>query len=143
MTATVTPDPVPEDPRTTPPHVPRREVGVTFESRRGVLVLRPTGRLDRSTAERLRRDAASATGPVVVDLDDCVLVDPTAIDAIDVDGDGDGDLEVCIVCRRLSCRRLLARVGVTDRFAVFQRLEDALQARVLANAGYGPGWSGR
>lgn len=54
-------------------------------------------------------------------------------------GDDDG-VELCFVSRRLTCRRLLARSGLTSRFAVFQQLEDALQARTLANAGYGNGW---
>lgn len=104
-----------------------------------VLILRPQGGLDRSVVANLERSVAAATGPVVVDLDECVLVDPTAVRH--VASAGPRDREVCIVSRRLSCRRLLARVGVTERLAVFQCLADALQARVLAGSGYGSGWS--
>ncbi len=103
-----------------------------------IVVLRPAGKLGRNDVEQLRDVIHGIDGPVVVVLDDCVLVAPTAFDRHDRD-DGHA-VEMCIVCRRLTCRHLLARVGVADRFPVFQHLEDALQARVLARAGYGDGW---
>ena len=105
----------------------------------GVLVLRPIGRLGRDSIDRLRRLVRAADAPVVIQLDDCVLVAPSAFDRLQTEVE-DHAIELCIVCRRLTCRRLLARVGITERFSFFQQLEDALQARVMAAAGYGDGW---
>jgi hypothetical protein len=106
--------------------------------RHGVLVVAPMGQLDRAGVERLRREVLEAGGPVAVDLDECILVDPGAVTNLDL-GDTDHP-DLCFVSRRVTCRLLLARFGMSARFAVFNQLEDALQAKVLADAGYGPGW---
>lgn len=105
-----------------------------------VVVLAPSGPLDRAAVERIRQVAlALAARPVVIDLSDCVLTDPNAL--ADLHDDDAGPVEVCFLSRRPTCRLLLARTGITSRFAVFGQLEDALQARALAASGYGPGWA--
>lgn len=116
-----------------------RDLGTVEAHRyRDVVILRPLGQLDRTGVERLQDAARAHAGcPVVVDLRDCVVTDPGALGDI---ADGDDRIELCFVSHRLTCRTLLARTGITSRFAVFQQLEDALQARTLATAGYGPGW---
>lgn len=105
-----------------------------------VLVIRPLGSLDRDAVARLRRTASEADGPVIIDLDDCVLVAPVALVELDEQDDDAEPTELCFVSRRTTCRLLLLRSGLLDRFDVFRQLEDALQARVLALAGYGRGW---
>ena len=110
-----------------------------LDEQRDVLVIRPLGRLDIGTIERVGQLVAESSTAVIVDLDECVLADPRALAAID-----DrvlGGVEVCIVSGRLSCRQLLARSGTTARFPVFQRRADARQALLLAAEGYGRGWS--
>lgn len=46
----------------------------------------------------------------------------------------------CIVAGRPSDRSMLSRWGLPTRFAVFSSVGDALQARMFAESGYGPGW---
>lgn len=92
-----------------------------------VVVLRPLGTLDRPVVDRLRAMVLASNDPVVIDLDDCVLVDPRCLMRTG-SAQPPSDADVRIVCRRLSCRRLLARVGIADRFGVFARLEDALSS---------------
>lgn len=113
----------------------RSEAVLAFEQLGDVLVIRPLGGLDRAAIARTRRAVAESELPVIVDLDECVLVDPGPLTNIEA-----GDRETCIVSSRLTCRRLLARTGITAHFAVFQRREDAMQARLLAAEGYGSGW---
>jgi hypothetical protein len=110
--------------------------------RGGVVALRPSGPLDASGIEQLQEAVSEAEAPVVVDLDECILLDPAALGSVHADIPVD-PADVSIACRRLSCRVLLARAGITERFAVFSRIEDAVQARILWQAGYGEGWSPR
>ena len=121
----------------------RRNVDPTdalqLDQHRDVLVIRPLGRLDTGTIERVGQLVAESSTAVIVDLDECVVADPRALAAID-DRVLRG-VEVCIVSSRLSCRQLLARTGTAARLPVFQRRADALQARLLAAEGYGRGWS--
>jgi hypothetical protein len=76
---------------------------------------------------------------VIVDLDDCILVQPRPLDAFD-GARATADVELCFVSRRLTCRQLLARAGLAHRYAVFTRVGDALQARRFAEEGHGCGW---
>lgn len=110
---------------------------LAFEQLGDVLVIRPLGGLDRVAIARTRQAVAESATAVIVDLDDCVLLDPGPLTNVEATG----ERETCIVSSRLSCRRLLARTGITAHFAVFQRREDAMQARILAAEGYGPGWA--
>lgn len=82
--------------------------------------------------ERLR-------SPVVIDLDDCIIIDPGALGRLATAGRRQQGT-TAISSRRLSGRRLMARFGVTERIPVFACVEDAVQAWVLGEAGYGRGW---
>ena len=123
----------------TAPSGGRRDRAIRSQERDGVVVLRPAGQLDRAGVAEVHQAASDlADRPVIIDLTDCILTEPNALgDLADDDGD---QLDVCFVSHRSTCRILLARTGVTSRFAVFHHVEDALQARALARAGYGPGW---
>lgn len=129
---------------TDPPHRPpglegRGGHGVPSHERGHVAVLTPLGQLDRAGIGRVRQAALDVVGrPVIIDLSDCVLTDPNALASLT--GEGGERVDLCFVSRRPTCRLLLARTGITARFAVFHQLEDALQARTFANAGYGQGW---
>lgn len=103
-----------------------------------VTVVRPGGVLDRRTLAGLDDAVAAAGAAVVIDLSDCALTGRRALSELGGRW-RNGLAEVCLVCRRLSGRRLLARAEV--RVPVFATVEDAVQARVLHDAGYGAGWS--
>jgi hypothetical protein len=60
-----------------------------------------------------------------------------------VDAAGEDPDRVCIVCERLSTQVLLRRYGATEQAAVFGTVEDALQAALLQEEGYGDGWRPR
>lgn len=127
-------------PSSRPPRIDR-SAGTAIDSyqRGDVIVVRPLGQLDRRGVEDVR-DAARgfAESPIVIDLSDCILTDPNAL--ANLADDGGGPVDLCFVSRRTTCRLLLARTGITARFAIFHQLEDALQARAFALAGYGHGW---
>jgi anti-anti-sigma regulatory factor len=48
---------------------------------------------------------------------------------------------VCLVCGRLSARRVLRLVGAADIVPIFMTTADAMQVLILHEQGYGPGWS--
>lgn len=103
-------------------------------------VVAPVGVLDRGALTQLDEVVAQTAGStVVIDLTDCVLASTVTAAALDVRRWTRPAGDVCIVCRRRSGRRLLARVGVA--LPVFGSLQDARQALVLREAGYGRGWS--
>lgn len=103
-----------------------------------VQVIRPTGLVERQDIGHIQRTVLSSPLPVIIDLDDCILVGTSPFTSFEP---AHAPGEVCVVSRRLTSRRLLARRGVRSRVAVFERLQDALQAKVSACAGDGRGWS--
>lgn len=128
---------------TTDPHAPPAQPGeeagaIRSYERDGVVVLRPSGRLDRDGVEEVQCEVRSLAGrDVVIDLTDSILTDPNALADLADDG---GEPALCFVSHRPTCRLLLARTGLTSRYAVFHHVADALQARALDGAGYGSGW---
>lgn len=104
-----------------------------------LVVLRPVGVLDAQNLARLDEDVAEAgAAPVVIDLGQCTLSVPGILALLEPRRWGREASEVCLVSRRLTSRRLLAKTNVT--LAVFGDVRDATQARVLGAAGYGAGW---
>ncbi len=105
-----------------------------------VMVLTAAGALDTDTALALgAKMPADVSAAVVVDINDCVITSRDAVDDLDAAIWKRTPGRVCVVCRRRSGRHLVA-VRPPGRIAVFQRIEDAVQALVLHDAGYGPGW---
>jgi hypothetical protein len=117
-------------------------LGVLSATDHGVTVLRPQGALDASVLgeldDLLRRLAPDV--PALIDLSDCVLADPPRLADLDPRRWGRTAECSCVACRRGTGRLLLARSGVGRRMAMFSTSEDAVQARILADEGYGPGW---
>ena len=113
-------------------------VGVGPEGVVGVVA--PHGVFDGRELRRLDRAMQQgAAASVVIDLTECTLADPTAVSELQSIRWDLAAGQVCLVCRRLSGRRLLGRFGV--RLAVFGTVEDAVQALLLLDAGYGRGWT--
>ena len=110
---------------------------VSQHRRDGVVVLRPIGALDRTLVDELRQLALEAHAPVVVELSECVLVDPAALQRIAQGWELYRPL-MCIVCHRASGRQLLERAGVTEHAAVFERVGQALEARTGRPDGWAP-----
>ena len=106
-----------------------------------VVVATPLGVLDEATVLELDQVLAERPGiPVVIDLDHCAVTSQAALLALDPARWGRPADLACLVCGRLTARRLVARAGVAARLAVFQRTADAVQALILSRAGYGRGW---
>lgn len=102
-------------------------------------VVTPAGVLDERALGALDEVVTlTPTTAVVVDLTDCVLTSPATAASLDVRRWGRQPGDVCIVCRRLTARRLLFHLGVA--LPVFSSVQDASQALVLGEAGYGRGW---
>lgn len=117
-----------------------RPEGIHREVVDDVLVLSPQGGLDAAVVDELSSAVRAATSPVLIDLNDCIVVDPHLLRSSRLRRELRAARDVCIACRRLTARRLLARTSVLEHVAVFQSVQDALQARVLQRDGYGSGW---
>ena len=109
---------------------------------RDIAVLSVIGLLERSALLALdARLRCEDVGPTIIDLGDCTITDRTVLEGLDHERWNLSEDTICVACRRLSGRRLLASAHVTERLTVFGQVEDAIQARVLEQAGFGSGWS--
>lgn len=79
--------------------------------------------------------------PVVVDLSALTLGSAERLEQLVVFLRSLSGSRVCLVCGRLSARRLLRLAGVADILPVFMSTGDAIQALLFHEDGYGPGWS--
>lgn len=94
-----------------------------------MLLIAPQGALDRELARGIREPLADHDGSIIVDLSDCIIIDPRlALRSIASRGRRGG---ACIVCRRRSGRRLIQALAGED-LAVYPWVADALNA--LASA---------
>lgn len=109
---------------------------------RGVVIVAPQGVFDRATVDRLDRLLqAHGETPVVIDLSESTLADPTMLDRLAPHRWGRTVLSTCVSCSRATGRVLLSFARLSERVAIFHHVEDAIQAAVLADAGHGGGWS--
>lgn len=108
---------------------------------RTALIIAPHGVFDAHSVDELDAVLERWPGvPVVIDLDNCTLVERAALDGLDPARWDRSPEQTCIASSRGTARELLARARVVERFAVFNRVADAVQARILADSGYGAGW---
>lgn len=124
-------------------HPDHQDTGGPGRSRlvNGALVARPHGVFNSETLrwiEQLATDAGAT--PLVVELDECILAEESAVAQLPVLHSVGQTTSVCVVCNRPSGRALLDRLGVAAHLALFTHTQDALTAQVLADAGYGAGW---
>ena len=110
---------------------------VSHHRRDDIVVLRPIGALDGTLVDEVRELALGAHAPVIVELNECVLVDPAALRRI-AQGWELYRPQMCIVCHRAGGRQLLARAGVDQHLAIFERVGQALVARAEASGGWAP-----
>lgn len=118
------------------------EQTVRASGRGDVLVITPGAMLDVRSIEQLDDFLLGAAPdmPVVIDLAGTTLTSRGALDLLDPDRWNRTSEHACLACSRVTGRELITRAAVDHRLAVFHRVEDAIQARVLAHAGYGTGW---
>lgn len=95
------------------------------EQRGGMLVLRPHGMLDAVIVDTLGEIASTTNGPLVVDLDECTIGDPSLLWRLAPVKLGCGPEDVSIACGRSSARELLSTMR-TAGVAVVQSVADAL-----------------
>lgn len=79
--------------------------------------------------------------PVIVNLSALTLNSARVLEQLVVFLRSYSDSHLCVVCGRLSARKLLRCAGVADIIPVFMTTADAVQALMLYEDGYGPGWS--
>ena len=117
---------------------------VSVESRQGVIVMTPLGRLPDPLPAGLvaQLEASIAARPVIVNLSQITLVSAAPVMGLAawVLGASHQPDRCCVVCARPTARALLRRWHVTRCVATFGSVGDALQARRFADAGYGAGW---
>ncbi len=104
-----------------------------------VVVIEPVDVPDRHSVEALDRLLSEVEAPAVIDLRHCTPVAAKLLSWLDPRCWGRAPGSVSIVTGRgdRATRELAARRG----FAVFGQPADAIQARLLADTGYGTGWA--
>ena len=115
----------------------QRAQRVSQHRREEVVVLRPVGALDGTLVGEVRQLALEAHAPVIVELTECVLVDPAALQRIALGWERYRP-QLCIVCHRASGRQLLERAGIDQHLAIFERVGQALVARAESPDGWAP-----
>lgn len=104
-----------------------------------VLIVAVIGALDDPAVQTLDRLLSEVDAPVAIDLRRCTPKDPATLSHLDPCRWGRAPGTVCVVCDcgdpRGSCP------GLDHGLAVFRQPADAVQAVVLADSGYGHGWS--
>mgnify|MGYP005825328107 CR=1 FL=1 len=103
-----------------------------------VLVVEPRGDLDSDTLGALDRVLTQVDAPAVLDLRHCDRAAAAALSDHDPSGWGRSTDSVCVVIGRESRPSIAAR---EPRLSVFGQPADAIQARILAQSGFGAGWS--
>ena len=103
------------------PRVERLRIG-------DMTVLRPRGGLDRDLADDVRQFALEAHGPVVIDLDECILVDPRSVQRLAFEWEMYRP-EMCVVSSRNATRELRHHVRVDEELLVFDDVDRALEDR--------------
>ena len=107
-----------------------------------VTIVVPQGTIDLEVLSRVHDTVQfGATDALLIDLSECVITDLGVRDSLVPGYWGLEPIRFCLVCSRLSGRRLLAKAGLNDRVAVFASTGDARQARSMHRSGYGPGWN--
>lgn len=116
----------------------------------GVLVLEPLGVVDGRSAAAIERLLSEFDAPVVIDLHRFTTGDRGNLDWIDPARWGRSRGAVCIACDRMDPLRVCpgcdrtgprATCAAVGGLAVFRHTADAIQAHVMADHGYGTGWT--
>lgn len=124
------------------PHLPDI-IGLEHRRSGDTLVVSVRGALDHRRLTAL--DALLAVdrrSTVIVDVSSCAVADRSVLAALQPARWGREYGAMCITCGCGPACELVV-TNLSDRFAVFRNPEDALQAKVFADAGYGPGWTAR
>lgn len=104
-----------------------------------VVIVEPVGGLDRASVEALDRLLSEVTTPTVIDLRRCAPTDAAALEWLDLQRWHRSADTVCIVTDRGDGDT--HEMADEHHLAVFGQPADAIQALLLAETGYGDGWS--
>ena len=117
--------------------------GVVMSDQHGVVVIAPQDALGPRFADRLTDALATMPDlPIVIDLSHCPMTDPDSLAGIlDPDRWGWLDGRLSVACPWLDGRTDLSLGGTDRRVALFKRVEDAIQAKLFSDDGYGIGWA--
>lgn len=90
-----------------------------------IVVLEPSGDLDRFTIERLHRAVIESREPIIIDLNRCALIDPSGLARIAEEHKRSPELDVRLACRHGPLHDALVRMGIADELTVLEDLHDA------------------
>ena len=103
------------------------------------VVVRPIGGLDSDLVADVRQVILEARAPVVIDLTESVLIDPTAVQRF-ATGWELFRPRMAVVYHRPAGRELLARAGLHEHLSIFDQVDDALHALASSTQDV-DGWS--
>jgi hypothetical protein len=111
----------------------------------GVLVVTAQGVFDDAALHQLDEvlGATPRRRPAAIDLTECALAEPSVLQQLDPRRWARSSTDVCVVCHRLTGRRLMMRTGMAHRFSLFASVEDALRSHRSSSGGSGAGWDHR
>lgn len=122
-----------------------RHVRAPFSTRQehGAVVVSVTRTIDDGLFSKLDAEVRRAPvgEPFIINLSALTLGSARAVEQLVVFLRSLSGPRVCLVCGRLSARKLLRFAGAADIVPVFMTTADAVQALVLQRHGYGSGWS--
>lgn len=109
----------------------------------GAILITVTGAINAGLFSRLGAQLRQVPlgQPMIVNLSALTLDSARVLEQLVVFLRSYSDSHLCVVCGRLSARKLLRCAGVADVIPVFMTAADAIQALVLHEDGFGPGWS--
>lgn len=115
---------------------------VTTRHQGGVAILSLEGSAGATLFSTLQSDVVPTLSgqPVVLDITALTIAGPDAFRQLTsfLRWSSETLAGVCLVCRRLSARRLLHRSGATDVVPVFMTVEEAVEALLAWRLGAGP-----
>ena len=121
---------------------PEWSLGVIREAH-GTVVLSVTGAISAELFSELDAEfrLVPVRLPVIINLNALTLGNANVLEQLVSFLRSLPGSRVCLVCGRLSARRLLRLVGAADIVPIFMTTADAMQVLILHGHGYGPGWS--
>ena len=122
-----------------------RQLVVPLWSRQehGTIVISVAGAISAGLSSKLDAEFRRVPGgqPVIINLSALTLGSVKMLEQLVVFLGSLASSRVCLVCGRLSARRLLRLAGAADIVPVFMTTADAVQALLRHDDGYGSGWS--
>lgn len=125
------------------PSLPQLGVPLSKREEHGAVVISVGGAINAELFSELDAELrlVPVSRPVIINLNALTLGNANGLEQLVAFLRSLPGSRVCLVCGRLSARRLLRLVGAADIVPIFMTTADAMQVLILHEHGYGPGWS--